>query len=172
MKTSFVPVISQAEADGKWDKISWDLFLLRKWKFQRHRLRKIFYDNLDLFNGIKVLSNIFKDIILAYLHISEHKHRKDESKMQQIKDQRRRVVVVIMEVGIITLGVVGNSNLITSCSRARRAPRNAESYLIFSNFPTLSAPSDYFCSGKHKNCKIWNPRHWFTAQCSGGGLVL
>ena len=75
-------------------------------------------------------------------------------KMQQIKDQRRRVVVVIMEVGIITLGVVGNSNLITSCSRLRPAPRNAESYLIFSNFPTASAPSDYFCSGKHKNCKI------------------
>ena len=35
-------------------------------------------------------------------------------KMQQIKDQRRRVVAVIIEVGIITLGVVGNSNLITS----------------------------------------------------------
>ena len=69
-----------------------------------------------------------------HTYISEHKNRKDESKMQQIKDQRRRVVVVIMEVGIITLGVVGNSNLITSCSRLRPAPRNAESYLIFSNF--------------------------------------
>ena len=91
-----------------------------------------------------------KDKILAYNTNTKNMR----VKMQQIKDQRRRVVVVIMEVGIITLGVVGNSNLITSCSRLRPAPRNAESYLIFSNFPTASAPSDYFCSGKHKNCKI------------------
>ena len=46
--------------------------------------------------------------------ISEPKHRKDESKNATNLRSKAPVVAVIIEVGIITLGVVGNSNLITS----------------------------------------------------------